>query len=122
MTIPRAIERYYTRELFRLIQAELAKRDIVIETVEQLQGMMIGMIHMVQIGAITTMFLKEEKLCTYSKAVQVMGGIAFTFNGQVVDVEVPVWLLRLQPVLSAWDWVKAECRSIWFDLKYTLQK
>lgn len=117
MRIPKLIESYYTRKLFELIQLELVKIGIKIETYEQLGGVAVFQ----RIGHVMTMFIKEDKVCTYSD-LYFNDGFVFNFNNEPVNVEVPGYLIHLVPILNIWDSIKDWCFDKWIDLKIKWKK
>lgn len=113
MQLPKTIELYYTAELFRLIQKELAGRDITVTKHEDLAAM-----HYIKIGRFTTMNDKDGIICTYSDADRIETGLLFMFNGRKEYVTISSWLMMLWPVLLTYDSLKKRAIDTWFNVKY----
>lgn len=111
MRIPKIIEAYYTKRLFQLIQACLKGKGITVTEPNQIGGIA----SMQRIGNSLTMYIKEERICSYSDMFE-ENGFWFYFNRERVNVDVPTWIVKLAPVFFAWDQTKAFIKSLY--IKY----
>lgn len=112
MKIPKIIEGYYSRQLFKLIQAELKDKGITIEKPEHLGGVMV----MQRIGSYLTMYMKDDKMCSYSDPF-FAGGLFFHFNKELVQIRIPVIIMWLRPVFIGADWIKKVCFDAYINVK-----